>query len=89
MDRPLAAIEAEFYGLAIIGVLSSVVGAFYYLRVIKVMYFDKPVEPLEKPIHINLAVVIFGSALIVIGFFAFPGIVIDGASAATQALFAR
>ena len=39
----LAAIEAQLWALAIIGVLASAVSAFYYLRIIKVMYFDEPV----------------------------------------------
>jgi NADH-quinone oxidoreductase subunit N len=39
----LAAINAELYALAIIGVLASVVGAYYYLRIIKIMWFDEPV----------------------------------------------
>jgi len=39
----LAAIEAQLFVLAVIGVLASAVSAFYYLRVIKVMYFDEPV----------------------------------------------
>jgi len=38
----VAAIEAKLYGLAIIGVLASVVGAYYYLRIIKIMWFDQP-----------------------------------------------
>ena len=38
----LAAIDAQLYALAIIGVLASVVGAYYYLRVIKIMWFDEP-----------------------------------------------
>jgi len=38
----LAAIEAELYALAVIGVLASVVGAYYYLRIIKIMWFDEP-----------------------------------------------
>ena len=38
-----AAIQAELYPLAVIGVLASVVGAFYYLRVVKVMFFDESV----------------------------------------------
>ncbi len=41
----LAAVDAELYGLAVIGVLASVVGAVYYIRIIKVMYFDEPAEP--------------------------------------------
>lgn len=83
-----AAVEAGFYGLAIIGVLSSVVGAFYYLRIIKVVYFDPPVEQLDKPINRSLGLVIFGTALFIVCFFAFPGIVLDGASSAATALFA-
>jgi NADH-quinone oxidoreductase subunit N len=38
----LAAIDSGLYALAIIGVLASVVGAFYYLRIIKLMWFDEP-----------------------------------------------
>src|SRR6202521_1870123 len=40
----LAAIKAGFYVLAVIGVLASVVGAYYYLSIVKVMYFDEPAE---------------------------------------------
>ena len=40
----LAAIKAGLYTLAVIGVLSSVVGAFYYLTIVKIMYFDEPVK---------------------------------------------
>ncbi len=39
----LAAIKAQLYALAIIGVLASVVGAYYYLRIIKIMWFDEPI----------------------------------------------
>lgn len=37
-----AAVNAGLYPLAVIGVLASVVGAFYYLRIIKIMWFDEP-----------------------------------------------
>jgi len=47
----LAAIEAHLYMLAIFGVLTSVVGAYYYLRIVKVMYFD---EPAEQPFDSNM-----------------------------------
>ena len=43
----LAAIQAGLYALAVIGVLSSVVGAYYYLRIVKIMYFDEPAERFE------------------------------------------
>ena len=43
----LAAINAGLYALAVIGVLLSVVGAYYYLRIVKIMYFDAPAERFE------------------------------------------
>src|SRR5690606_5650261 len=47
----MAAINAELYTLAVIGVLSSVVGSYYYLRIVKLMYFDEAAEPLAKPVR--------------------------------------
>ena len=44
----LAAVQAGPWTLAIIGVLTSVVGAFYYIRVIKVMYFDAPANAFDR-----------------------------------------
>src|SRR3546814_17999151 len=46
----MAAINAGLFGLAVIGVLTSVVGAFYYLRIIKIMYFDDATQPLDMKI---------------------------------------
>src|SRR6202140_2601908 len=46
----LAAIDAHLVGLAVIGVVASVVGAFYYLRIVKVMYFDEPVGAFDRHI---------------------------------------
>jgi NADH-quinone oxidoreductase subunit N len=43
----LAAIKAGLYALAVIGVLTSVVGAYYYLAIVKLMYFDEPVAGFE------------------------------------------
>ncbi len=45
----LAAVQAGLIPLAVIGIVASVVGAFYYLRVIKVMWFDEPAGGLEAP----------------------------------------
>ncbi|PLP60476.1 NADH-quinone oxidoreductase subunit NuoN [Mesorhizobium loti] len=55
----LAAINANLYALAIIGVLASVVGAFYYLRIIKLMWFDEPVggfQPMAGELRLVLGV---------------------------------
>src|SRR3954470_24356875 len=43
-----AAIKANLFGLAVIGVVTSVIGAYYYLRIVKVMYFDAPVERFDR-----------------------------------------
>ncbi len=46
----LAAIQAHLYALAIFGVLTSVVAAYYYLRIVKVMYFDEPAPAFDRDI---------------------------------------
>jgi len=83
----LAAIDAELYALAIIGVLSSVVGAFYYLRVIKVMYFDEPVDGFDKPISRPIFIVLTISAFLMVFFILYPAPLLDSAAVATAALF--
>jgi len=64
-----AAIGAEFYVLSVIGVVASVVAAFYYLRVIKVMFFDAPDDAFNDDIpfarHLVLGVSIAFVALFV------------------------
>lgn len=83
----LAAIDGGLYALAIIGVLSSVVGAFYYLRVIKVMYFDEPVDGFDEPISRPITLVLAASAFLVVFFILYPAPLLDSAAVATAALF--
>ena len=54
----MAAIEAGLVPLAVIGVLASVVGAYYYLRVVKVMYFDEPKEALDHAVGRELGIIV-------------------------------
>ncbi|QIB35664.1 NADH-quinone oxidoreductase subunit NuoN [Ancylobacter pratisalsi] len=82
----LAAIEAGLYTLAVIGVLASVVGAFYYLRIVKVMYFDEPAEAFE-PMPTELRAVLGISGLFTLLFFVYPAPLLAAASAAARALF--
>ncbi|MBT6095186.1 MAG: NADH-quinone oxidoreductase subunit NuoN [Rhodospirillaceae bacterium] len=84
----LSAIEAELYGLAVIGVLTSVVGAFYYLRIIRIMYFDDAIEPLDKPIEREIGLVATLSGLFILLFFIVPGPLVTRAAAAAASLFA-
>ncbi len=44
----MAAIEAHLYVLAVIGVVASVVGAYYYLRIVKIIYFDEPAPAFDR-----------------------------------------
>jgi NADH-quinone oxidoreductase subunit N len=82
----LAAIKAGLYWLAVIGVLTSVVGAFYYLSIVKVMYFDEPAESFqEMPGLLRLVVGVTG--LINILFFAYPAPLLGAATAAAKSLF--
>ncbi len=81
----LAAIEAKLYALAIIGVLASVVGAFYYLRIVKVMYFDEPAATFE-PMHGELKLVLGVSGAFVILFFLFAGPIIGMADVAARSI---
>src|SRR5467141_83085 len=85
----LAAINAQLAGLAVIGVVTSVVSAFYYLRVVKVMYFDEPVGSFDRPLAAELKGVVFVTAVVTLFFFLFPGPIVSGAEAAASALFVR
>jgi NADH-quinone oxidoreductase subunit N len=68
-------------------VLSSVVAAFYYLRIVQIIYFEEPDEALDKPVSRELGIVIAGTGVVIAFFFAYPGPVLDAASAAAKALF--
>ena len=63
----VAAIEAELYPLAVIGVLASVVGAYYYLRIVKLMWFDEP-EAEFLPLSGELRIVGAMAGLFMIGY---------------------
>ena len=84
----LAAIDANLAGLAVIGVVTSVVSAFYYLRIVKVMYFDEPAAAFDRPLTAELTGVVFVTAVLTLFFFALPGPVVGGAEAAASSLFA-
>jgi NADH-quinone oxidoreductase subunit N len=82
----LAAIKAGLYLLAVVGVLASVVGAYYYLAIVKLMYFDEPAERFQPmPGLVGLVLCIAG--LINILFFAYPGPLLGAATAAAKSLF--
>ncbi len=81
-----AAIKAGLFTLAVIGVLASVVGAFYYLSVVKTMYFDEPVGPVD-PVRVELGTVLTVASLFNLLFAVFPGPLVSAATAAARSLF--
>jgi NADH-quinone oxidoreductase subunit N len=81
-----AAIQANLYPLAVISVLSSVVACFYYLRIVKVMYFDEAAAKFARPSMAVSAVLMFASLLIVLFSF-WPAPLDAAAAAAAKSLF--
>ena len=70
-------IEQSMYFLAIVGLLSTVVAAFYYLRIIKIMYFDKEKEKYDTDHSIWLKFSLTTSTVIILIYFIFPSELID------------
>ena len=81
-----AAVAEGLYILAVVGILTSVIGAFYYLRIVKVMYFDEAVEPLDRAMAPVQRWVMLVSGVITLFFFAVPGPIVDMAQAAAKTL---
>lgn len=82
-----AAIASGFYVLAIIGVIASVVAAFYYLRMIKVMFFDEPAEPFDAKQGLCKRFVLAVCVVFVVGFAVVPGALVELAQNAAASLF--
>jgi NADH-quinone oxidoreductase subunit N len=82
----LGAIKAGLYALAVIGVLSSVVGAYYYLLIVKTMYFDEP-APSFNAVPAELKATLAIAGLFNLLFFVYPAPLINAASVAAKSLF--
>jgi NADH-quinone oxidoreductase subunit N len=83
----MAAIKAEMWTLSVLGVLTSVVGAFYYLRIVKVMYFDEATESFDRPLGRSMALVMAVSTVVVLVFTFVPAPLVSSAKAAAAVLF--
>ena len=72
-----AVLEQSMYFLAIVGLLSTVIAAFYYLRVIKIIYFDKEKEKYDQDHNIWLKFSLTFSTILILLYFVFPSQLID------------
>ena len=83
----MAAVEARLFWPAILGVLASVVASYYYMRIVKVMYFDDSTDTLDRPAFgVNRAVA-FVSAVLVAFFSLLPQPLSAIAAAAAKGMF--
>jgi NADH-quinone oxidoreductase subunit N len=73
----MTVIKVEMYTLAIIGLITTVISAFYYLRIIKIIYFDDPKEIFEIDQNFGLKVSLFLSTIIILIYFIYPSLLID------------
>ena len=82
----VAAVNAGLIPLAVVGLVTSVVGAYYYLRIVKIMYFDDAAEGFE-PVSRTQTIVMTASGLFVAFFVIFPAPLLEGAEFAAAVLF--
>jgi NADH-quinone oxidoreductase subunit N len=82
----LAAVEAGLYTLAVVGVLTSVVAAYYYIRIVRLMYFEEVAEPLDRHVNREVGIILAGACLLVGLFILYPDPLLSSAGSAAAAL---
>ena len=73
----MSVIEQSMYFLAIVGLLSTVISAFYYLRIIKIIYFDPPKEQYDQDHNFGLKISLTIATLLILFYFVYPSGLID------------
>ena len=73
----MSVIKAEMYFLAIIGLLTTVISAFYYLRIIKIIYFDEPRDVFDDNTSYGLKISLILSTLFILLYFVYPSSLIE------------
>ena len=82
-----AAIDAELYTLTVIGLLASVVSAFYYLRIVKLMYFDEAMDEFDKSMGKEISLITVGMSIVTAFFIIILWPVLDNAAIAASSIF--
>tara|TARA_Y100000992_G_scaffold7663_1_gene4917 strand:- start:73 stop:474 length:402 start_codon:yes stop_codon:yes gene_type:complete len=72
-----AVLDQSMYYLAIIGLLSTVIAAFYYLRIVKIMYFDIEKEKYDKDYNYGLKFTLMFSTILILFYFIYPSKLIE------------
>jgi NADH-quinone oxidoreductase subunit N len=67
--------------------VTSVVSAYYYLRIVKIMFFDEPAEPFDTPVEWEMKAILAVTGIVTLLFFVLPGPILDSATAAAAVLF--
>lgn len=82
-----AAVAQEFYILAVLGILSSVVAAYYYLRVVKVMFFDEAADPFDEKLPFSRRFILCISIIFVLAFVFKPSVIVESTQGAVSIFF--
>ena len=80
----LAVIEQSMYFLAIVGLLATVVAAFYYLRIIKIIYFDPEKDEYETSHNLGLKITLAISTIFILAYFIYPSSITEIVSKITM-----
>jgi len=73
----MAVLEVKMYMLAVVGLLTTVISAFYYLRIIKIIYFDKPKKAFDENYDWGLKITLILSSLLILIYFIDPGVLTE------------
>ena len=76
----MAVLEVKMYALAIIGLITTVISAFYYLRIIKIIYFDKPLEVFDVNKNFGIKFTLTISTIFIFIYFLKPSFLIKAAN---------
>ncbi len=82
----LAAVEAGFVPLAVIGVITSVVAAYYYLRIVMIMFVSEPAAPFQRPLPFDMTLILTASGGLTVLFWLYPAPLIAAAEQAARSL---
>jgi len=73
----MSVIEVKMYALAVAGLITTVVSAFYYLRIIKIIYFDKPKKAFDETYDLGLKFSLIISTILILVYFIYPSLLLE------------